>query len=150
MFQRLKAKLEERRQDKKKRKLYEQRERRLYKLGGGWGNKISFCEFEAGKAVQRVHGFKHRIPKVGDVLQTPMNSGKPGYWMFTEIEPCRDPRDMFFATIQALGYEDEGDARDILPQVTEFDSQVDDVPAYLTMSRDEYYQKKDTGLLHLA
>ena len=125
------------------------RPRRLYKMGGGWGNAIQFSGFKAGEAEQRVYGFKHRFPIVGDVLQTPMQSGKKGYWLFLTVEPMSDPRDMFFATVEALGYEDEGDAPKILKQVTEFDRQVDDVPAYLTMTRDEYYAKKDSGGLHL-
>ena len=130
------------------RKLYKKQPRRMYKLGGGWGNAIQFSTYKKGSAIQRVHGFKHRFPQPGDVLQVPMESGKPGYWRFTEIEPCGDPRDMFFATISILGYEDEGDTPNILKQVTEYDQQIDDIPAYLTMSRDEYFAKKDNGSLH--
>ena len=118
-------------------------------MGGGWGNAINFSDFKAGEEKQKVYGCKHRFPVEGDVVQVPMQSGKKGYWLFVSIEPCGDPRDMFFATVEALGYEDEGKAPQILKQTVEFDSQVDDVPAYLAMTRDEYYSKKDSNSLHI-
>jgi hypothetical protein len=123
----------------------ERKQRRLYTAGGGWGNSIVISQFKRGVSEQSVYGYKQRMPGVGDILQAAMISGRYGYWEFIEVKPCDDPRDMFFATVNAVGYADEEPAKTMLGQVTEFDSQKDSVPAYLAMTRDEYYAKKDAN-----
>jgi hypothetical protein len=50
-----------------------------------------------------VMGFHSRKPVVGDLLMVPMESGRIGYYVFTELRPQLDPHDMFFATVKPTG-----------------------------------------------
>lgn len=82
-----------------------------YEIGGGWGTAIYFEKESAPTGVSRperkVHGFQPWIPAVGDVLRAAMQSGRTGVYIFTEVRRCGDPHDMFFATVEWRGYEDE-------------------------------------------
>lgn len=74
---------------------------RTYQMGGGWGCAINWMDDppvvpNSGKVV----GWKSRKPRVGDLLETKMRSGKVGTLVFTEIRPCGDPPDMFFGTVE--------------------------------------------------
>ena len=42
----------------------------------------------------------------GDVILAAMQSGKVGRFLVTKVDPCRDPADMFFATVKDDGYLD--------------------------------------------
>lgn len=74
-----------------------------YSLGGGWGDAINVIDWEKRKFV----GWKPRSPQVGDYLFCKMESGKVGILRFKEVEYMRDPRDMFFATCEDVGFEGE-------------------------------------------
>jgi hypothetical protein len=76
---------------------------RTFKVGGGWGDAITWFDFKTG----RVSGHKTPKPKVGDVLTSQMQSGKIGVFLFASVEPCGDPPDMFFGTVTPVGYADE-------------------------------------------
>lgn len=76
---------------------------RLFKIGGGWGDRISFSEWPS----LRVNGHKTPKPVVGDVLTSAMESGKTLVFLFVSVEPCGDPPDMFFGTVEPVGYADE-------------------------------------------
>lgn len=80
----------------------------VYLAGGGWGNRIDFVTQPAvidhiGHKIRFV-GWKDRIPDEGDVLLADMESGNTARFVFTLIEPCYDPRDMFFADGVFIGY----------------------------------------------
>ncbi len=75
-------------------------EPKTYIVGGSWGNKIQWLEVDKGKVV----GWKSCRPTKGDLLEAPMKSGKVGVFKFVEVKLCGDPRDMFFATVEGIGY----------------------------------------------
>lgn len=75
----------------------------VYKIGGGWGDSIQWSE---DKARWRVHGWKYRIPEVGDELRAAMTSGKTCRFVFLRIDRCWDPPDMFFADVYPVAYTD--------------------------------------------
>jgi hypothetical protein len=74
----------------------------VFKIGGGWGNSIQWFSYP-----ERVNGWKTPMPQVGDILTCEMKSGNTGVWIFTSVEPCGDPADMFFAHVFGLGYSTE-------------------------------------------
>ena len=76
---------------------------RLFNIGGGWGNRIEW--FSWGK--RKVNGWKTPMPVVGDILHSPMASSKIGVFKFISVEPCGNPSDMFFATLEDIGYTDD-------------------------------------------
>lgn len=78
----------------------ERRDARVYAVGGGWGDAINWVSVER----LRVVGWKPRKPAVGDWLLAHMQSGSIGVFLFVRVEPCAAPRDMFFATVQKVGY----------------------------------------------
>ena len=73
--------------------------RRLFPLGGGWGHRIEWqcC------GVQIV-GWMQSRPVVGDVVLSPMVSGKTGAHVILRVERPGDPHDMFFADVALAGY----------------------------------------------
>ena len=48
------------------------------------------------------------LPQNGDEVVISMDSGKELVCRFYDVEPCGDPRDMFWAKIVALDYLPEG------------------------------------------
>jgi hypothetical protein len=78
----------------------------VYRTGSGWGDACYFFDYDT----RRVSGHKQRIPHVGDLLESPMQSGRIGVYRFTQVERVGDPPDMFFATVKDIGFKDEIDA----------------------------------------
>lgn len=76
----------------------------LFKYGGGWGNRI---EFNGGVEKRKVVGWKPYRPKDGDLLLISMQNGKKALFKFKNVEELHDPKDMFFADIEDVGYEDD-------------------------------------------
>ncbi len=74
----------------------------LYEMSGGWGDRIEWSTIGS-----RVTGWKQRIPEVGDLISSPMQSGKTGLYRVTDVEQMLDPRDMFFADVEEAFYLDE-------------------------------------------
>jgi hypothetical protein len=74
----------------------------VYEFGGGWGDALTWDDFREG----RCHGFKRRIPKIGDLAVAKMESGRKLVCKFTKVEPCGDPVDMFFANVEMVDYAD--------------------------------------------
>lgn len=70
--------------------------------GGTWGDKVEW--FHVG--TRRVTGWKDERPIVGDILKSPMASGRVGIFVFTDVELMRDPPDMFFGTVEFHSYEE--------------------------------------------
>ncbi len=89
---------------------------RLYEYGGGWGDCIQFSGDYKG---MRIVGWKSRVPKEGDLLKVPMQSGKSGIFRIVNVDRKMDPRDMFFADIENIGYEDESKVLKLLAKVKE-------------------------------
>ena len=75
---------------------------RTYETGGTWGNSIQW--FDVTK--RSVVGWRTPRPRIGDILKSPMQSGRIGLFVFTEVHYKQDPPDMFFATVEHLNYED--------------------------------------------
>ena len=67
-----------------------------------WGNNVEWLDI----ATRRVVGWTEPLPQVGDVLKSPMQSGRVGLFVFTQVEPCRNPNDMFFGHVEQVGYEE--------------------------------------------
>lgn len=76
-----------------------------YNIGGGWGDRIEWC-----KKDHSIAGWKSRIPVEGDWLLTEMQSGREGLYQIKNVKPCKDPRDMFFADVEFVGYNERGNA----------------------------------------
>lgn len=74
--------------------------------GGCWGNSIEW--FSRASPIDdqlRVVGWKDPKPRVGDILKSPMKSGRVGIFVFIAVEHPGDPPDMFFGTVVQIGYE---------------------------------------------
>ena len=71
-----------------------------FKEGGGWGNAINWMDWEQ----RRIVGWKTPKPQIGDILHAQMQSGQVAEFEFVSVEPCRNPQDMFFATVKDIGY----------------------------------------------
>lgn len=67
-----------------------------------WGNNVEWTDI----ASRHVVGWTEPLPQVGDVLKSPMASGKVGLFVFVKVDPCRDPDDMFFGQVEQFGYEE--------------------------------------------
>ena len=65
----------------------------------GWGNSISWTDWPK----LQVHGHLSSIPDIGDVLTCEFKSGNIGEFQFVKVDRCRDPQDMFFASVKYLG-----------------------------------------------
>lgn len=71
-----------------------------YEIGGAWGDAIQWVRYDTG----RVAGWKLRKPLVDDLLAVPMQSGNEAVFRFVKVDPCLEPKDMFFGTVKLLGY----------------------------------------------
>lgn len=86
----------------------------VYKIGGGWGNAITWLSADNLK----VSGFKPYIlggvgrPQIGDLLHTPLKSGKIGEYRFIAVHYCSDPDDMFFGVVEPVGYAEPDKRKD--------------------------------------
>jgi hypothetical protein len=69
-----------------------------------WGASITYTDRGSPRDLAnfRVHGWVSPLPRVGDVLLVPMQSGRWCECVFVSVEPCGNPRDMFFATCASL------------------------------------------------
>jgi len=76
---------------------------RIYRNHGEWGNRIAWTNWNS----RQVHGWVLPRPREGDLLHWDMESGRTAVFRFTEVEHCRDPQDMFFGTVEDVGYVDE-------------------------------------------
>ena len=66
----------------------------------GWGNSVKWFDWQK----RRVVGWLHQIPEVNDEIRAKMESGKTARFKIVNVEPQRDPPDMFFATVEYVGY----------------------------------------------
>lgn len=81
----------------------------VFPIGGRWGDRIDWTDNDDDAAdTKRVHGWKAPKPEVGDILATPMNSGRVGGYAFVSIRHAESVRDMFFANVRFYGYMEEG------------------------------------------
>ena len=98
------------------------KEVRLYKMGGRWGSAINIWYWpkKLGDKCE-VQGHKNPKPIKGDLLLMDMESGKTLLSMFTNVRPCNDPPDMFFAEIKEVDYVENMDeaARHMLTNASE-------------------------------
>lgn len=77
-----------------------------FEIGGGWGNAIEWLgddQFEkkelSAANTFRVAGWKRDKPKRGDFLKAEFVKSHMVF-KFTKVEPCGNPRDMFFADVK--------------------------------------------------
>ena len=89
-----------------------------YKIGGGWGDSIQWQHPErfmkeelTSESLFAVYGFKQKMPKIGDTLIGEFTKSYM-HFVFTEVEPCTDPSDMFFATVRLTGQNLKDDKND--------------------------------------
>ena len=66
-----------------------------------WGDAVQW--FSIGN---RVYVWCSPLPRVGDLMKSAMTSGRVGVFVFTKIEPQRDPADMFFGSVEPIGYDE--------------------------------------------
>lgn len=80
----------------------------VYKIGGGWGDRIEWFDQDTTltpkKRKLKLNGWKENIPECGDVIDSEMQSGKIGRFVFTQVKRCSDPQDMFFGEVVFIGY----------------------------------------------
>jgi hypothetical protein len=69
----------------------------IYRLGGGWGNRIEWLSHD------KVAGWKTPKPRKGDVLWEAIGDGYNEY-LFLEVENCWGVPDMFFGQILHVGF----------------------------------------------
>lgn len=55
---------------------------------------------------RKIVGWLDIQPEVGDLLECELKNGL-GLFRFIEVRGCLDPADMFFATVEDLGYKGE-------------------------------------------
>ena len=67
-----------------------------------WGNHIMWMDWEK----RRLTGWTNPHPCVGDELRVPMQSGQIGRFKFLTVEAPGDPSDMWFSTVEDVGYAD--------------------------------------------
>jgi hypothetical protein len=74
-----------------------------YPMGGWWGNRIEWFTCDPGKQIYRFTGWKpyDQFPKEGDTVMSEFQHSWC-WFVLTKIDPCRDPRDMFFADAAIL------------------------------------------------
>jgi len=72
----------------------------VHVFGGWWGNHMELTSWNDGKFV----GHRTPYPKVGDLIEADMESGRTAVLLITKIEGCRDPRDMYFGRFDPIGY----------------------------------------------
>ncbi len=69
----------------------------------GWGDNITWLNWNK----RRLCGHTTPHPSVGDELLCPFISGKVGRFKFKTVTPCCDPRDMWFADAEDVGFVEE-------------------------------------------
>ncbi len=68
-----------------------------------WGYAINWRNWNT----RRVSGHFTPYIRNGDIFGYRMASGKIGIFRLIDVENCRDPRDMFFATAEDIGYAED-------------------------------------------
>lgn len=80
-------------------------------LRKGWGLAVMWhhgFEAEGVDTYGRISGFDPILdPRVGDVFETKMQSGRTLLWVVDAVESLTDPNDMYHADLSRIGYEDE-------------------------------------------
>lgn len=68
----------------------------------GWGHNIDFIDWDR----RRLMGHHHdrRSFRIGDEVRAKMRSGKIARFSIKNVEYCNDPKDMFFADLEDIGY----------------------------------------------
>jgi hypothetical protein len=67
-----------------------------------WGNRISWDDFDK----RRLNGHTTPRPRLGDEIRSAMQSGGVGRFRVVDVDYCADPHDMWFATVEDIGYVD--------------------------------------------
>ena len=90
-----------RKQEKKSVKKYP-REVNMWEYSG-WGSSINWMDWSKRK----IYGFMTPVIHKGDIIKDKLASGRIGVFKVVSVDRKKDPRDMFFAVVEDLGYEDE-------------------------------------------
>ena len=69
----------------------------------GWGDAIHWRDFQKRK----LYGHLYERPKLGDIINSEMQSGKVGQFVVVEVEYMRDPPDQFFCKVSDFGYKEK-------------------------------------------
>lgn len=75
----------------------------VHAFGGWWGNHMELTSWGDGK----FYGHRTPHPKLGDLIEADMESGRTAVLLITEIKGCCDPQDMYFGRFEPIGYVDE-------------------------------------------
>lgn len=79
----------------------------VYNQGGAWGQNITVEIKDRDRGILSHSGHWTPKPVKGDILLTQFQSGRVVVSVFTKVENCGNPPDMFFAESKCLGYLDE-------------------------------------------
>ena len=74
-----------------------------------WGHAIHFPKERKKDLTWRVDGFHTPLPSVHDTFLTKGKGGDDLVFIFIEVEPCGDPRDMYFAKVGCIRKATEAD-----------------------------------------
>lgn len=80
---------------------------RVYNLEDytSWGNNMYFLNFDERRIVGWINPFgEPGQPRINDEVRTRMESGRVLRFIVVEVEHMSDPRDMFYATVEDIGY----------------------------------------------
>jgi hypothetical protein len=67
-----------------------------------WGNALHWTDWK----IRKLHGWLDDRPRVGDLINAKMKSGKIAQFIVINVELCRDPTDMFFCDLSDFGYKE--------------------------------------------
>lgn len=82
-----------------------------------WSNTDQFNDQK--RRTFRVNGHKSRRPKIGDVMKAEMVNSF-SYFIFTNVEYCNDPKDMFFADVTIYRQEPKDGSNAICGELPDF------------------------------
>jgi hypothetical protein len=68
----------------------------------GWGNAINWLDFEKRK----MYGHLYDKPRIGDLINCQMQSGKVHSFIVVDVEYKSDPPDMFFCDVSDYKYKE--------------------------------------------
>lgn len=88
---------------KQEQKTFIRDDARTYEIGGVWGMSVQWFGDTPGT---KVVGWMSRRPRIGDILLAPMQSGRIGKYVFTDVDYKLDPKDMFFGDVELIGVEE--------------------------------------------
>lgn len=78
----------------------------VFPRDSAWGNRIVFDDYEERRVYGWWSGENGRLAEEGDRFGYQMESGRVAIFELKNVENQDDPRDMFFAEAEDIGYKD--------------------------------------------